>query len=197
MFRPYTAMSELDCIVIGCGLGTDAAASAALSWAIAQQASFVVDADALNLLAADASLADRLRQRSAATVLTPHPLEAARLLKRSAQAVQSDRPDAARALAESFQAIALLKGAGTVIADPNGRTAINPTGSPALATAGSGDVLAGMLGALLAQGFDAWQATLAACWLHGEAVHGRADVGTVASEIAPRAARVLGELRDR
>ena len=199
MFRAHAALAELDCIIVGCGLGTDAAARAALAWAVAQPTAIVVDADALNLMAGDATLCAALSARSAPTVLTPHPLEAARLLKSSVQQVQRDRLAAARALTREFQAIVLLKGAGTVIAEPkpNGRVVINPTGSPALATAGSGDVLAGMVGAVLAQKFDAWQATLAACWLHGEAVHGLGDVGTVASDIAPRAASVLATLRER
>ena len=83
-----------------------------------------------------------------------------------------------------------------MIAAPDGRTAINPTGSPALATAGSGDVLAGMLGALLAQGFDAWQAVVAAVWLHGSAVRGAGDIGMVAGDLAPRAAESLRGLRE-
>ena len=78
---------------------------------------------------------------------------------------------------------------------PDGRYAINPTGSPALATAGTGDVLAGMLGALLAQGLGDWDATLAATWLHGRAAEDSGDVGLVAGEVAPRAVDVLRRLR--
>jgi NAD(P)H-hydrate repair Nnr-like enzyme with NAD(P)H-hydrate dehydratase domain len=103
---------------------------------------------------------------------------------------------AARTLAVESRAIVVLKGAGTVIAAPDGRTAINPTGSAALATAGTGDVLAGMLGALLAQGFDAWQSVVAAAWLHGAAVRGTGDVGLVAGDLAPRAAAALRALRE-
>ena len=126
------------------------------------------------------------------SVLTPHPLEAARLLAISAHDVQRDRLGAARTLAVELRAIVVLKGAGTVIAAPDGRTSINPTGSAALATAGTGDVLAGMLGALLAQGFDAWQSVVAAVWLHGAAVRGAGDVGIVAGDLAPRAAARCG-----
>ena len=197
MFRPHRTLSELDCIVVGCGLGVDTAAHSAMTWALAQSARLVVDADALNLVAADDTLRDALRARSASSVLTPHPLEAARLLKVSAQDVQSDRPESARHLALASGSFVVLKGAGSVIAAPDGRLAINPTGSPALASAGTGDVLAGMLGALLGQGFDAWPSALAAVWLHGEAVRGCGDMGIVASDVAPRAADVLRRLRER
>jgi hydroxyethylthiazole kinase-like uncharacterized protein yjeF len=128
-------------------------------------------------------------------VLTPHPLEAARLLGCGAAEIQHDRVGAARRLASSYNAIAILKGAGSVIARPDGLYAINPSGSPALATAGTGDVLAGMLGAFLAQGFAPWDAAIAATWLHGRAADDSADLGLVASDVALRAVDVLGRLR--
>jgi hydroxyethylthiazole kinase-like uncharacterized protein yjeF len=197
MFRPHASLAALDCAVVGCGAGVDAAARAALAWALAQPHALVIDADALNLLADDAALRSALQQRTAASVLTPHPLEAARLLQASADEVQADRLGAARRLARELDAIVVLKGAGSVIAEPGGRTAINPTGSPALATAGTGDVLAGMLGAFLAQRFDPWQCTLGAVWLHGAAARGAGDVGLVAGEVAPRAVAALRALRER
>jgi len=197
MFRPYGSLEGIECAVVGCGLGTDAGARAALAWAIARPHALVIDADALNLLAADASLRESLQRRQAIAALTPHPLEAARLLAISANEVQADRIGAARRLAMEIRAIMVLKGAGSVVAAPDGRVAINPTGSPALATAGTGDVLAGMLGALLAQGFDAWQSALAATWLHGAAADGLGDIGLVAGDVAPRAAEALRALRER
>ncbi|WP_308622175.1 ADP/ATP-dependent (S)-NAD(P)H-hydrate dehydratase [Massilia sp. Se16.2.3] len=112
----------------------------------------VVDADGLNLIAASAELGTRVSRRRAETILTPHPLEAARLLGSSAAEVQADRLAAARDLARRMQAVVVLKGAGTVLARPDGEVVINPTGNPGLATGGSGDVLAGVCGALLAQG---------------------------------------------
>jgi hydroxyethylthiazole kinase-like uncharacterized protein yjeF len=157
----------------------------------------VIDADGLNLLAADPALRKSLQQRPSVSVLTPHPLEAARLLRISAQDVQADRLGAARRLAGECNAIVVLKGAGTVVAAPDARAAINPTGSPALATAGTGDVLAGMLGALIAQGYDPWQSVLGATWLHGAAVRGMGDIGMVAGDVAPRAADALRALRER
>ena len=196
MFRPHASIADPECAVVGCGLGVDSAAGSALAWSIARPRAIVIDADGLNLLAADPALRTTLRARMAPSVLTPHPLEAARLLKVSASEVQGDRVGAARALAGELHAIVALKGAGTVIAAPDGRSAINPTGSAALATAGTGDVLAGMLGALLAQGFDAWQSVAAAVWLHGAAVRGTGDIGVVAGDLPSRAAAALAGLRE-
>jgi ADP-dependent NAD(P)H-hydrate dehydratase / NAD(P)H-hydrate epimerase len=195
MFRRYASLATVNSVVVGCGLGKDAAAHDALRWALQTNAALIIDADGLNLLAegADATAAAR---RDATTVLTPHPLEAARLLKSSAAGVQADRIGAARALAAVHRCIVVLKGAGTVIADSDGRTALNPTGGPALATAGTGDVLAGLLGGLLAQGYDRWAATLAAVWLHGAAVT-TADRGVVASELPLRAVEALRRLQER
>ena len=197
MFRPYGSLEPIECAVVGCGLGTEADARAALAWAIERPHALVIDADGLNLLAANAPLRQSLHQRQSVAVLTPHPLEAARLLGMSAHEVQADRIGAARRLAAEYRAVVVLKGAGSVIAAPDDRVAINPTGSPALATAGTGDVLAGMLGALIAQGFDAWQSVLAATWLHGAAAEGLGDIGLVASDVAPHAAEVLRGLRER
>lgn len=194
MLRAAGTTDELAAIVIGCGLGVDERASAALSRVIDGATPLVIDADALTLLASDAALADRLRLRRGTTILTPHPLEAARLLGTSSAVAQSDRVAAALQLARQTSAIVVLKGAGTVIADSDGRYALNPTGSPALATAGSGDVLAGMLGALLAQRHADWTAALAAVWLHGRAGEGLGNIGLVAGEIPARAVEVLRSL---
>jgi hydroxyethylthiazole kinase-like uncharacterized protein yjeF len=195
MFRSVAEVSDLQAIVVGCGLGTNADALARLAEVLVRDTPLVVDADALNLIAKDPALQQQLATRTAPTILTPHPLEAARLLGIGASEVQSDRFRAASELARRYESIALLKGAGSVIAEPGGRYAINPTGSPALATAGTGDVLAGMIGALLAQGIDGWDATLAAAWLHGRAAEDRGDIGLVASDVAPLAVALLRRLR--
>ncbi|MEG0822679.1 MAG: NAD(P)H-hydrate dehydratase [Burkholderiaceae bacterium] len=194
MFRPLTELAELQAIVIGCGLGQDETALARLKLALACPIPLVLDADALNLLATNEALQTDLLSRHAATILTPHPLEAARLLRRSRDQVQADRVGAARELALATGGIVVLKGAGTVIALRSGRAWINPTGSPALATAGTGDALAGMIGSLFAQGYDMVSATLAAVWLHGRAGEGIA-AGLVASDVAIRAAAALDQLR--
>jgi NAD(P)H-hydrate repair Nnr-like enzyme with NAD(P)H-hydrate dehydratase domain len=110
--------------------------------------------------------------------------------------VQADRIAAARALARQTASIVVLKGAGSVIAHPAGRWWINPTGGPALATAGTGDVLAGMIGSFVAQGIEPIQATLGAVWLHGRAADEYGgDLGLVAGDVPARAARLLTALR--
>ena len=156
-------------LVVGCGLGQDETAQQWLDQALSSQAPLVIDADALGLLA-EAPAAP-------CSILSPHPLEAARLLGVSVADVQADRPACARALAARFEAVAVLKGAGTVVAAPDGRLAINTSGHPVLATAGTGDVLAGTIAALLAgllragcpPDEAAWQAACAGVWLHGRA----------------------------
>ena len=134
-------------VVCGCGSGT--AVRAALPAVLAHSARLVLDADALNAVAADTGLRTALCARAAAgrpTILTPHPLEAARLLGTTAAAVQADRLRAARALADGLGAVVVLKGSGTVVAGPGRPTALNATGNASLATGGTGDVLAGWIG---------------------------------------------------
>ncbi len=197
MFRAAQNFPDgLDAIVAGCGLDGDAASAAALVRAIDGTAALVLDAGGLTQLAADPALARRFATRTAVRVITPHPGEAARLLACTTAAVQADRPARARKLAQRFSTIAVLKGSGTVIAEPAGTCWINPTGGPALATAGTGDVLAGMIGGLLAQGYPALEAVRGAVWLHGRAadLHG-GDRGLIASEIAPLAMRAWDALR--
>lgn len=130
--------------VAGCGGG--AAIAAALAPALRHAQRLVLDADALNAMAVDAAL--RPRQPA---IMTPHPLEAARLLACSTAQVQADRLAAAQALAERFACTVILKGSGSIIASPGRQPALNSSGGPALATAGTGDVLAGWLGGLWAQ----------------------------------------------
>ena len=156
-------------LVVGCGLGQDETARQWLERALSSQAPLVIDADALRLLTET--------PEAPCCILTPHPLEAARLLGVSVVDVQADRPACARALAARFEAVAVLKGAGTVVAAPDGRLAINTSGHSVLATAGTGDVLAGTIAALLAgllragcpPDEAAWQAACAGVWLHGRA----------------------------
>lgn len=186
-------------LVAGPGMGTSRAAHDLLAAALGSAAPLVLDADALNLLAVEPGLRQKLAQRRAATLLTPHPLEAARLLGTSSDAIQADRPGAARMLAARFNAIAVLKGSGTIIARPSGDIVINRTGNPGLATAGSGDVLSGICGALLAQRWPQWQAAIAAVWLHGSAAdalveNGTGPVGITAGELIPCARAILNKL---
>lgn len=156
-------------VVAGCGGGRSI--TQALGRLLRHSARLVLDADALNRVAEDPWLQDLLRQRSARrqpTVLTPHPLEAARLLGTSTPQVQADRLAAAQDLASRLGCCVVLKGSGTVIAAPGRLTRINTTGNGLLATGGTGDVLAGLVGARLAASADAWQAACSAVWAHGQ-----------------------------
>lgn len=155
--------------VCGCGGGTDI--RAVLPRVLATAAALVLDADALNAIASDSALQTQLAsrgRRGRPTVITPHPLEAARLLDCTAADIQADRLAAARELASRYGAVAVLKGSGTVIADNSGAPPVlNPTGNAALATAGTGDVLAGMIGAAMASKQSPFEAAQSAVWRHG------------------------------
>lgn len=183
------------CLAVGPGLGHSGTARQCLQEALASTLPLLIDADGLNLLAKDAELQALLRQRQVPTLLTPHPGEAGRLLGLDSAAVQADRLRAVQQLAETYGCLALLKGAGSLIAGPNGPIWRNTTGNPGLASAGMGDVLAGMIGALCAQGLTLEQATVYAVHLHGSAADklvsdGTGPVGLTASEVT-RAARDL------
>jgi hydroxyethylthiazole kinase-like uncharacterized protein yjeF len=144
-------------------------------------------------------LQQRLIQRRAATLLTPHPLEAARLLEMNVEQIQADRLGSARKLASKFQSVVILKGSGTVIANFDNSLVINTTGNPALATAGTGDVLAGLCGSLLAQQWPVWDAALAAVWIHGHAAdcivgEGIGPIGITAPDLLPYLRKSLNQL---
>ena len=187
-------LEDFDAIVLGCGLGTSAEAKARVIEALNCQKPLILDADALNIIAADIKLQDMVLARRAPTVLTPHPGEAARLLRRDTAGVTADRVAACRELAVQTGAIVVLKGAGTVISMRSSRTWINPTGSPMLATGGSGDVLAGMIGAMFAQGYDMVESVLAAVYFHGLSAEGL-EAGFTAGEIAPYAMALVHDAR--
>jgi hydroxyethylthiazole kinase-like uncharacterized protein yjeF len=156
----------------------------------------VFDADALNAIAYNANLeTDFLTRRQGPTILTPHPGEAARLLHRGTPEVNDDRVGAALAIATRFNAHVVLKGAGSICASPDGHWSINTTGNAGLAAAGSGDVLAGMIGAFLAQKLEPHKALQYAVCLHGAAAdscvaRGMGPIGLTAMDVALEA-RVL------
>lgn len=155
-------------VVCGCGGGE--AVQAWLPHLLEQALQLVLDADALNAIAASTELAQQLTARAARqqpTILTPHPLEAARLLQTSTAAIQTNRLQACLQLAQKFQCIALLKGSGTVIANAQQQIWINSSGNARLATGGTGDVLAGLIGALWAQGRNANEAAIQGAFKHG------------------------------
>jgi len=170
MFRRADAL-DLGAMTVVCGCGGGTAIADVLPRVLAQARALVLDADALNAIASDAALQALLRARSnagQATVLTPHPLEAARLLTTNTGEVQADRLGAASRLAAHFGAVVVLKGSGTVIAAVGAVPVINHSGNARLATAGTGDVLAGMVGARMAAGLPAQAAACQAVWTHGD-----------------------------
>lgn len=195
---------EADVVVLGPGAGGSPSRDApspfeaqALPRALAGDKPLVLDADALNAIARDPALRAALeRGRAAPTLLTPHPAEAARLLGCETREVQGDRLAAARSLARRLHSHVVLKGAGSICAFPEGRFSINTTGNAGLASGGTGDVLAGIAGALLAQRLEAPAALELAVCLHGAAAdalvaRGVGPVGLTASEVALEARRLL------
>lgn len=186
-------------LVVGPGMGDSAGAIRLLAKALDSDSPLVLDADALNLVGASPDLQSRLAQRTAPSILTPHPLEGARLLGMTAAVVQADRLEAAREMALRSNATVILKGSGSVIARPDGEVVINPTGNAGLATAGTGDVLAGICGALLAQGWPAWEAAIGGAWVHGAAADdlvedGAGPIGLTAGELPAAVRKVLNRL---
>ncbi|BBL34664.1 bifunctional NAD(P)H-hydrate repair enzyme Nnr [Nitrosomonas stercoris] len=186
----------LDSLVIGPGLGQEIAACIYLEQALQTNLPLVLDADALNLIAAYTELSDILKARQATTILTPHPAEAARLLNTTVDEIQCNRLNAAQILVQQFNCAIVLKGAGSICALPDGSCHFNTSGNPGLSSAGTGDVLSGFLGALLVKGFPAENALLLAVHLHGAAAdvlleqqHG--PIGMTASDIIPAARDLL------
>lgn len=178
-------------IVIGPGLGTSDEAAQTLCDTLDLPNQLVLDADALNIIANNEDVHRHLLNKShPAIIITPHPLEAARLLKTNVEHIQSNRMFAAQKLAEMFNVHVILKGAGTVIATPNAYCTINTTGNPGLSTAGTGDVLAGLCGALLAQKLPMEIAAASAPWIHGKAADilvkkGIGPIGLTATDLLP------------
>jgi hydroxyethylthiazole kinase-like uncharacterized protein yjeF len=197
--RPaLAALRSFDAAVVGPGLSTGPGTVAFLRRLLETRLPLVCDADALNAFAGRPEV-------FASRILTPHPGEAARLLGVSTREIQANRFSAARRLARRSRGIVLLKGAASLVAERGARhVTVNPTGTPLMSTAGSGDVLAGALGAFVAGGMDGVDAALAAAWLHGAAGQVLAewlgDAGLLASELAdalPLARRELSGAHSR
>ncbi len=167
-------------IAIGPGLGQRAWGHALWHTAIASGKPLVLDADGLNLLARDPTMLPQ------STVLTPHPGEAARLLGLDTAEIARDRFAAVRELARRYRAVAVLKGAGTLVASADGDVAVCPWGNPGMATGGMGDMLTGVIAALLAQGLDPWRAACAGVALHaraGDAASHEGEAGLIAGDL--------------
>jgi hydroxyethylthiazole kinase-like uncharacterized protein yjeF len=192
------ALAGATALVVGPGLGTGSAAASVLRRAIAFNGPALFDADALNLLAGDEGARAQLRSRSAATLLTPHPAEAARLLQTDTTAITRDRLTAALTLARMFNAHVVVKGSGSILAHPDQTWDINTTGNPGLSSGGTGDVLSGLLGALLAQRVDAKTALRLGVCVHGAAADwlvaaGDGPVGLAASALAGAARTLINQ----
>ena len=195
---PDDALNLGTVLAIGPGLGQSMQAGELLAHALDSSLPLIIDADGLNLLTQGTILMRKIAVRPAPTFVTPHPAEAARLLGSTTTEVQADRLAAALKLSRHLNAFVALKGCGTIIATPAGRWFINSTGNPGLATAGSGDVLTGMLAALLAQGWPPLEALLGAVHLHGAAADAcvaakQGPIGLTAGEIIDPARRLLND----
>ena len=182
-------LSDADILLLGPGLSQDKSTQGLVNRLIRiVDKPAVVDADAINILSRNPQLLGR--HRPAELVITPHPGEMARLLGIGTDEVQADRVACARSLAKESGAWVILKGAGTVVASPEGAALINPTGNPGMASAGMGDALTGVIASLLAQGVPAGEACIAAVYLHGLA-------GDIASEELGQPAVIASDLIER
>ncbi len=204
MLRPVDDVMSADVLVVGPGAGRSPSATSVsmfersvLPAAIASPKPLVLDADALSAIAFSEALADAVaNRRTGPTILTPHPAEAARLLGVETADVQRDRLAAAQRIAHKLGVHVVLKGAGSICAMPDGHWSVNGTGNPGLASGGTGDVLAGMIGALMAQGLRGDRALQYAVCLHGAAAdacvaRGDGPAGLTASEVLHEARRLM------
>ena len=192
---------SMSAFAVGMGMGETGAAS--LMAVLLLDKPTVIDADALNAISTNPSIRAAFEAKKAEAarvclpfIFTPHPGEAGRLLGKTATDVQSDRSAAALALAAQFSGVVVLKGAGTIIAHPDGRYVVNVTGNSGMASGGTGDALSGMLAAFLAMGLDAWDAARLGVYLHSAAAdcalhHGMGPHGLTASEIIFEARTLL------
>jgi ADP-dependent NAD(P)H-hydrate dehydratase / NAD(P)H-hydrate epimerase len=194
--HPDDALGEaLDALVVGPGLGTSERAETVVGAALASDIACVVDADALNVISANPDLRKACARRRAETIVTPHPGEAAALMHCPISEIQSDRIAAAKKLARELNAHVVLKGNGSILVARDGHWFINGSGNAGMASAGMGDVLAGMLGALLAQRYSGESALVLGVHLHGAAADelvasGTGPIGLAAGELIEPARRL-------
>ncbi|MCG6919962.1 MAG: NAD(P)H-hydrate dehydratase [Acidobacteria bacterium] len=189
--RLLALAGERDAVVLGPGLGQDPSTRAlVLEFVRRCPVPLLIDADGLNALAAVSGgpWRDAVRERPAATLLTPHPGEMARLVGRGVPEIQRQRVEEALRLAEESGAVIVLKGQRTVVGEPGGRAAVSPTGNPGMASGGTGDVLSGVIGALLAR-HDGWLAATAGVYVHGRA-------GDLAAQACGEEGLAAGDLQE-
>ena len=192
-------LKQLNVVVIGPGLGQSKIAIELLEFWLAQTVPMLIDADALNLMAQHPHLAVFCKKRQTETVITPHAGEAARLLATTSEDIQKNRTECALKLAQSLHVTCVLKGAGSICAHTDGIWFINTTGNPGLASGGTGDVLSGIIGSLMAQGLSALDAAKLGVYLHGAAAdalleEGLGPVGLTASEVALKVRNIINQL---
>ena len=195
-------LEKANTIAIGPGLGKSVFATEILKKVLLTNVACVIDADALNLISDDSDLLNTLKSRQAPTVITPHPGEAARLLKISTAEIQNNREKAILELVKLTQAIVVLKGEGTLIASPSHPTEICKAGNSGMGSGGMGDTLTGILAALISQGqmhnLSAWDATRLSVQLHASAADtlvkaNTGPIGLTASEVALEVRRLLNK----
>ncbi len=193
----HDALLDKQALVIGPGIGTaEETAELMLSLYSETETPMLVDADGLNILAQDTSL---IKNAPGPRILTPHPGEMSRLTGLATNEIQNNRIAVTRDFAVSHKVHVVLKGADTLVCDPDGNLAINPSGNPGMACGGMGDVLSGVIGGFLAQGLSAWEAACLGVYSHGLAGDWLAEessAGYLASEVAHELPHVLESFRD-
>jgi NAD(P)H-hydrate epimerase len=199
--RALHLLDDRDALAIGPGLGTSKETrQAVLSLLKRRSCPAVADADALNAIAEEKKVTPGLlNARRFPITITPHPGEAARLLRCTTAKIQADRIAAVRKLARRSGGVTVLKGHRTLVAAPDGRVAVNSSGNPGMATAGTGDVLTGMIGAFLARGMEAWDAARLAVFVHGDAGDRAANElgrdGLIAGDLLSKIPETMSALR--
>ena len=202
MFRnpvDLTDLAQLDSVVIGPGLGQSQEAIELLEFWLSQNVKMLIDADGLNLIAKHPHLTAICKKRRAETVITPHAGEAARLLGVTSEDIQQKRTQSALKLAHTLRSTCVLKGANTLVAHDDGNCFINTTGNVGLASGGTGDVLSGIIGSLLAQGLSGLDAAKLGVFVHGAAADalvakGIGPAGLTASEVAVEVRNIINQL---
>ena len=179
--------------LIGPGAGVTKTTNEAMAHVLATDVPAVLDADALTLLSQDERLREQLKQRTAEACLTPHDGEYVRIARAMQLDMETDKITRARMFAKALNVVVLLKGADSVIAAPDGRVVVNSASAPWLATAGSGDVLAGLIAGLVAQGMLMMEAVCAAVWLHSQAGQ-KAGAGMIAEDLLDKVPAILKEI---